>query len=222
MRRRVYIPEPVRTAIRAHVRERVEQSRGEFFSAAEDEDTLTGHLGARLQIPPQRVLLLEDELPGEWRWSITYKKFRGRGPKATETFLGADGIVELTVDSGFRIDQKTLLFQSKIGETGGTDLVRQALKLSTWREAAAVFSYTPDRFAAFTLDDVLEHRGRLPAASGTSLGEFLADEFLECLVGDDELRYDAVRRELTWRASNGAVGPANRCFASPWSQGSSA
>jgi hypothetical protein len=205
VRRRFYIPDPVGDAIRDHFQTAIERSRQEFFSAAEDEDALTGHLGARLEVPTQRVDVPDSEVSGPWKWSVRYTKFRGRGRDAPERFLGADGILELSVEMG-RTDMKTLLFQSKVGDgSGGRDLVAQALKLSTWREAAAVFAYSPDGYLAYTLDDVLEHRGQLRNAESVPLHEFLGGPFLGCVVGDDDLRYDARRRRLAWRAMNGEV-----------------
>src|SRR5580698_4137420 len=93
MRRSLYIPEPVRAAIEAHVRERLSEADQGFWSAAEDEDTYTGHLGALLRATERKVLV-----DGQaWHWSIEYTKFRGRGKRATESAVGADGIFEIRV-----------------------------------------------------------------------------------------------------------------------------
>jgi len=98
MRRRLYIPDEVKANIRAHLETAIQNTVEGFDSASEDEDTMTGHLGARLQVRVQRVMVPRpNEIPGEWRWAIKYYKFRGRGPAATERFLGADGIFELTL-----------------------------------------------------------------------------------------------------------------------------
>lgn len=205
MRRRLYLPEEVREDIGTHIREAVERARVAFYSGAEEEDALTGQLGGLLQIGNQRVFVPSNELPGVWTWSMSYTKFRGRGPRATESYLGADGLFELILRTGAHVDRKSLLFQAKIGGNGGRDLVEQVLKLSTWREAAIVVVYDPESFQAYSLDEVLAHQGALRGKPGSSLAELLAGDYLECTIGDDELVYDARRAALKWRAMNGEV-----------------
>jgi hypothetical protein len=64
-----------------------------FLSAAEDEDTFTGQLGALFGAGERKV-----EIDGQSRyWKIEYTKFRGRGKDATEAKIGADGIFEIRV-----------------------------------------------------------------------------------------------------------------------------
>ena len=173
MRRRMYIPDAVRDAIRDHVAAALDRAASEFDIRGEDEDTLTGHMGALLQVARQRVEVPPpDELPGVWQWAIKYTKFRGRGPGATERSSGADGIFELTLEIGGRTERKSLLFQAKVGARGGRDLVEQALKLSTWREAAVVIAYAPTGFTAFTLDEVLASRGGTPRGLGETTLRF--------------------------------------------------
>ena len=98
MRQRLYIPAQVKEAIAKHVETAVERARDGYSSAEEDEDTLTGDLGGNLRIRTQTVSVDQDQIRGEWKWGITYYKFRGRGRNATESMLGADGIFELTVE----------------------------------------------------------------------------------------------------------------------------
>jgi hypothetical protein len=176
-----------------------------FISANEDEDTLTGEVGAALRSGRRRVFVEQSslEVPATWTWEITYYKFRGRGPRAPESFLGADGIVELNVTIGSRQEQKSLLFQAKVAGHGGRDLLEQALKLSTWREAATIFIYGESGYRALSIDPVIASRGILQLDGGRPLNEYLGLDFLECLVGDTELQYDARRRRLAWRAMDG-------------------
>jgi hypothetical protein len=202
VRRNFYIPDEVQEAIRAHLRDAVAAARDEFFSSSEDEDSLTGHLGALLMTRGTQAVYAETnaEIPGVWRWRITYNKFRGRGPGATERFVGADGIIELSLDwGGDQPQSKTMLFQAKIGDDDRQGLTAQALKLSTWREAAAIFKYGVDAFSGYTVDEVLAAGGALRADRGRDLDSYLSDLFVPCHVGDDELQYDARRRLLSWR-----------------------
>jgi len=151
-------------------------------------------------------MVSEAQISGEWQWSINYYKFRGRGAGAPEKYLGADGIFELKLASGTRIDSKALLFQAKMEREGGARLLKQCIKLSTWREASFVANYAEGGFQAIPLDVVIGHRGRAVSfTNARPLEEYLGREFLDCLVGDDELRYDSQLRRLIWRAMNGEI-----------------
>lgn len=114
-RRNLYIPEEVKIKIREHISEKYKLSLDGYFSANEEEDTLTGDLGATLRIKNQKVFVRNSiaEIPGEWTWGIDYHKFRGRGPGATENKLGADGLFELTLELGRRVEKKHLCFNQK-------------------------------------------------------------------------------------------------------------
>ena len=172
-------------------------------SAAEDEDTLTGHLGANLQSGKRSVQVKSGDLSGIWKWSLDYYKFRGRGPRATEAYLGADGIFELSSVRFSIRERKSLLFQAKISETGKERLLEQCLKLSTWRESAFVMVYAPDGFFALSIDDVIQSRGDISSVRRRiPLEVMLGDQFLDCDVGDFSLRYEAKKHTLLWQAMN--------------------
>ena len=195
----LYVPERVRADMRERMESRIVKTISEFESASEDEDVLTGHLGANLTTHARQVYVPSPELPGYWTWSLRHRKFRGRGPGATEKKLGADGVIELTLDSPSGSRSKSMLFQSKMeGSSGARGLVEQCAKLSTWREAAAVFSYGKHGFQALTLDATLAAKGDLVRAKGAALSEFLAETFVGCEVGDTELRYHVEEKMLTW------------------------
>lgn len=206
MRRQIYLPTQVKDSIREHLSEACQAAVETYDSAAEDEDTLTGHLFSKLEVAKRSVLVQNAEIGGNWKWAFRYYKFRGRGPHPTENFLGADGILVLQLHNGTRVDAKSLLFQSKMKNASGPALLTQCIKLSTWREAAFVVEYTPSGFFAISLDDVILHRGRAESfRHSKSLPDYLGHEFLDCLVGDDELRYRARERQLVWRAQTGEV-----------------
>ncbi len=204
MGRPLYIPIEVKDAIAKHVQAAVERARTIYPLGEEDEDTLTGQLGGALSIGQQRVSVAQAEIPGEWKWSIKYYKFRGRGKGAAESIIGADGIFELKLDHGFRTETKSLLFQAKKEWTTDTSLFTQAIKLSTWREAAFVLNYTPKVFEAFQLDDVIRSRGkRSPNTVAEPLSKLVGYDFPDCKVGDTELFYDAVAKKLIWKDYQG-------------------
>lgn len=206
MRRKIYIPDEVRESIQDHVAKSVESAQDGYLSANEDEDTMTGHLGALLKIKKQRVSVVQSEINGEWKWSIDYCKFRGRGPNATEKLLGADGILELKLNMGFREEMKSVLFQSKMDLVKDANLAEQCVKMSTWREAAFVLNFTPTSFEAFSIDDLIRSHGKRPSnKSAIPLARYLSNYFVECLVGDSDLSYDARSRRLQWRTIDGEV-----------------
>ena len=195
-----FLPPEVVRSIEARLRRQELRALRTFASAAEDEDSMTSHVFGKLETERVRVLVRSGEVPGTWTWSFGYTKFRGRGRGATESYVGADGILEfaLIFGSGERV-KKGALFQAKMGGTGGSDLVRQAIKLSTWREAAFIVDYASDGISAISLDEVLRHGGRLTRSPHTDLASFIVKEFAACKVGDRELQYDAKLRRLFWR-----------------------
>lgn len=206
MRKPIYIPEVVINSISEHVDKAVTSAVDGYFSANEDEDTMTGHLGALLRIGPQRVRITQGEANGEWTWMIDYYKFRGRGARATEKILGADGILELSLDRPGGRDSKSVLFQSKLDWSRDDSLLGQCVKMSTWREAACVFNYTQNGFEAFRIDQVLRSRGRRNQVNDVyPLEKFLSTQFVRCEIGDADLSYDGQTRRLIWRAHSGEV-----------------
>ncbi|HEX8513706.1 MAG TPA: hypothetical protein VF688_11445 [Allosphingosinicella sp.] len=205
MRRPLYIPDAVQVDIANQVRRAVADTLIEFESAEEDEDAFTGHLGARLTTRRREVFADDQELPGAWTWSLQYRMFRGRGSGATEKRLGADGIFELGLHRKGFTETKSLLFQSKMGTAGGKDLVEQCAKLSTWREAALVLAYEPQQIRAITIDEALRTKGALQKAESTGLEDYIARLFIACHVGDNDLRYHATDRRLTWRTVSGEL-----------------
>ncbi|RYE24668.1 MAG: hypothetical protein EOP45_05580, partial [Sphingobacteriaceae bacterium] len=189
-RRNLSIPYEVKNSIKSHLKERCEIALEGYESASEEEDTLTGDLGATLRIKNQKVEVKEANLGnrGTWNWSMTYSKFRGRGPNATENVLGADGIFELTLNVGNIIEKKSIMFQSKKDWVFDPNILIQSIKLSNWREAAFVLNFTNSQFQAFDLDTVIAAKGNKPAVENSnSLETFLGQDFLDCIVGDVNL-----------------------------------
>lgn len=202
----LYIPDEVLLDIRERLASAMPSAVDGFLSASEDEDSMTGHMGAHLKTPTRTVQVRQSEVNGPWRWSLNYTKFRGRGPGATEKLIGADGIFEIHLESFGRVQTKALLFQAKMDWQRDKVLLGQAMLLSTWREAAVFLNYTPTVFEVFSIDSILRSRGvRADAKDALTLLEALSDYFLVCKVGSVDLKYDAVRRLLSWRDSKGII-----------------
>lgn len=204
MPRRLYIPKKVLDAIQAHLADAIQKSVKGFWSANEDEDTMTGHLGACLKTGTHTVEVDDAQINGTWRWFIDYAKFRGRGKGATENRIGADGIIELSLSWAGRTETKAILFQSKLDWKTDDALVKQAVLLSTWREASIVINYREKGFEALSIDSVLQSRGsRANAKDVLPLQEALNAYFLQCKIGNTDLSYDPRSRRLRWRAQSG-------------------
>jgi len=204
MPRPLYIPPEVKKAIVSHLRDAVPRAVQGFYSASADEDTLTGHLGALLKAGPRIVRVYNNERPRSWTWSIDYAKFVGGGRDASEHIIGADGIFELRIRTDQTIERKSLLFQAKKNWRKDSLILEQAIKLTTWKEAAFILNYTDNRFEAVDLADAIRRGGSKPG-DAISLDEYLGHWFLDCLVGDTDLSYDARARLLRWKTLSGEI-----------------
>jgi hypothetical protein len=202
----IYIPKTVKDALRSHIGSALAKATRGLSSAIEDEDAVTGHLGSALQITPeQKVFVREGDYVGEWTWSIDYAKLRGRGRRAAEATIGADGIFEIRLAQKDMVRYKSLLFQAKT-DWSGTDksLFEQVIKLSTWREAACVVNYRKPQIETFKIEDVIASRGKRQSSTvADSLENLLARDFLDCDIGDVNLFYDKEARQLIWRTMSG-------------------
>jgi hypothetical protein len=168
-----------------------------YWSAAEDEDSLTGDFGATLRTDFNK--LLDPRTGRVWVWRITYRKLRGRGPDATEKLVGADGILQIMVEHERRVFVKGLLFQAKNAWSTDKILRRQCSRLSPWGDAAVVFDYRPEGYDVYTVQQVVLSRGiRSLAGEPRPMASFLADSFVACKEGALGLYYRPSSRQLFW------------------------
>ena len=194
------IPPLVFEAIQRHIIGHTREAEKGWEAGQDEEDTLTGHLGASLQRDWSRPIVAGGET---WRWRARYKKFRGRGKGAFEKKSGADGIVQVELwqpDTETTV-YKSILFQAK-KTNGGRDGILVGQVRSMERIApggSAVFLYRREGFfgteGAALLRDVDAARSHLRDGPDR-LGPFLADRFLPCSVGLRGMYYDGVRRAL--------------------------
>ncbi|OGQ81379.1 MAG: hypothetical protein A3F90_12970 [Deltaproteobacteria bacterium RIFCSPLOWO2_12_FULL_60_19] len=191
------LPEPAYDAIREHLSQRAREAAAGWEGGSDEEDTLTGDLGATLrtdwsQLPPADGYL--------WRWRVRYKKFRGRGQGAFEKTSGADGILQIEITRGSEKHFKGVLFQAKkVGRLNG-DLASQLERMEQLAPGgSAVIEYGPTTYRAAPGKDYLQghatsHEQR--DAGFRPLSEFLGDSFLPCASGLRGMYYDAVRELL--------------------------
>ena len=194
------IPTQVVDAIRVHIEKAVRRSESGYPSAQEAEDTVTGALGENLRTPEEQFVNVSDtQAPGTWSWRIGYSKFGSGGGDSTESVVGADGILEVEVGSAEYNQRKSSLFQAKNSLRKDPRLVAQCAKLSLWREAAFVISYSAKGYQAYSIDDVLLARGALTQAqNAVPLVRWIVDVFMACLNGHLDLYYDKNQRRLYW------------------------
>jgi len=143
-------------------------------AGSDEEDTLTGDLGARLARNWSRPIRVDGN---QWRWRVTYKKFAGRGPGAFEAVVGADGIVQVEVmpfASAVAL-YKGILFQAKKTPLR-TDrrLIAQVHNMEhVTPGCAAVFEYGPRGYPAAAGTMLLQQMDQPTVAERTSsLGDF--------------------------------------------------
>lgn len=201
------IPDEVRADIAAHLRRGISEAVEDYWLASATEDALTAYLGKSLRQRERTVeVQTRQEVPRVWTWSMKYATLGSHGPKTAESYVGADGLFELTVDDSFSRRTKSLLFQAKKERDFSDRLLRQAISLLTWREAAIVIDYSPDAFHAFSVGEVILEKRSGVRAIGMPLDELLAERYLTCKIGDTALEYDAKRQVLSWKAkSDGRV-----------------
>jgi hypothetical protein len=190
-------PESLWHDIREHVATAGRTAPSGYWSAAEEEDSLTGDFGATLRTGSNK--LLDSKTGRVWFWRVTYRKIRGRGPDATERLVGADGILQILVAYERRVFVKGLLFQAKNAWSSDRLLRRQCSRLGPWGDAAVVFDYRPESYDVYTVQQVVLSRGiRSLAGAPRSMANFLADSFVACKEGALGLYYRPSNRELFW------------------------
>jgi hypothetical protein len=194
------LPREVTSAIAKRIRDAELASIADFPQTSKDEDSIVESFGSRLRCR-QRIVEVSSsnvyERQGQWKWSISHTRFRGRGHGALEKTVGADVIIELNVHDAFRYRRKSLLVQAKKNWTTDGKVFEQAARLITWREAASVINLTEGQFEAFNLDAVIQGRGKRPH-SFTHLSEFLTSQFVSGELGDDSIEYHPRYEWLQW------------------------
>lgn len=188
------LPEEVLTRIRDRYVTGVADAEAGFNYNDADEDSLTGALGQAIStsnVIRQRVG------KDRYEWKIYSRKIRGRGPRAPEKPLGADGIfqIEILDAHGHVVRRKGLPFQAKKGWSAADHrLVDQSKKLLKAAGTGIVIDLAPRGYTSCTLEDVIAANGHkreaLAADTVHPLGQVLGDDFLECTIGKVGLYFD--------------------------------
>ncbi|MDR0506086.1 MAG: hypothetical protein LBH32_04625 [Dysgonamonadaceae bacterium] len=193
----IIIPQEVKEKIKSHLNSAIKEAIAGFLSVYESEDTCTGDLFRLMKTKRARTVVVDDEKwGGKWKWSIDYNKFGSGGTGSTESILGFDGIFVLSIIRNGYVEEKTLLFQSKI-EWRKKDIYEQCKKMLPWLGAATIINYTEESFDTYKIEEVFNNLGE--KAEKSTLQETLSGDFLDCNIGDFDLHYDAIQKKLIWR-----------------------
>lgn len=200
------MPRDVFTTLASRVRDSGNVAHRGYEDFREEEDSLTGDLGAQIRQATDGIRVTGDG-GREWIVRTRIKKFRGRGDGALEKPTGADGIVQVEVldADGNLTAAKGMLFQSKKSRASLTDadLIEQVRRMQDLvPDASAVFEYSDGGYSAVSSRDFLRSveahsHNKIQRVQGKKpLGDFLSDTFLACNVGVGGLYYDSHRRRL--------------------------
>ena len=161
---------------------------------AADEDAVTGGLGQSLAICEPIEIVSNSK---RYQISISYRKVRGRGPRAPEKLYGTDGLIQLLVkDIADNIAAtKGLPFQSKMKWRGKDQkLYEQAGHMQERISGGIVIDFNPVKYMACTTKAAYTCEGDRKTADKygcmRSLGRILAQDFLNCSIGRRGLYFD--------------------------------
>lgn len=184
------IPPSVYNSIERHLIRAGHRAQDGFPSGAEDEDTLTGDMFRSLRRGWTTTGLTNGE---RWGWRVATRKFRGHGEGATESLIGADGIVQIEIFSSSTVLlRKGILFQAKKNwQHRDGNLAKQARLMERVAPlGSVVFNYEPDRYTAVPSTFVIGSEGSPAGMPIKRLGVFLGGDFLSCAVGRFDTYFD--------------------------------
>ena len=196
---RAQLPDDVLGELARQYRQAVARAEENYENNSADEDCLTGALSQSMADRVEGTLQHDGT---NYSWKTNLKKFRGRGAGALEKELGADAIIELSIidEDGDVVFRKSLIFQAKKNwRTRDKSLVGQVEKMANAATGSIVVDYRETGYTAVRSEAVLAANGAprsLSKGARESLGDMLADAFLECSIGGANLYYDAARARL--------------------------
>jgi hypothetical protein len=199
------LPVGLRTLIRDRYLAGVSDAQAKYPFSAGDEDSLTGALGNSISMPSQMIF---GDGQRQYEYQIFYHKIRGRGPRAPEKLLGADGIFQIDVNDERGRRRKGLPFQAKKGwRSADSNLLGQSRQMIETAGDGIVIDYRQDQYGACRAEDVVQHQANRRsidrARKVRPLGQMLADDFLDCTIGRPGLFFDPTTE--AWQAD--VIGP---------------
>lgn len=188
------LPSSLLTILRDRYLAGVSDAEEAFDQHSADEDSLTGALGQSLVM---KEPLTFDSGSDIYHVKIDYRKIRGRGPGAPEKRYGTDGFFQIAVmdAQGRAIRRKALPFQAKVNwRTKDRTLANQAASMQQHIGSGLVVDYSSRGYRACSAGLVIEAQGSRRTLDQKnqmrSLGQILANDFLNCTIGTRDLFYD--------------------------------
>lgn len=203
------IPDGIRHQIKQRIRDGSKNGETGWKNAPTSEDTLTGDWGGAMKTAwSERI----EDSGFFWRWRIQYRKLgAGNQHASEEKSTGSDGVFQIevrrfsvgvlpatstTVSLENVIEEylfaKGLLFQSKRSDSHDADkLLEEVQKIEKLTPGNGVyFEYGPTNYHAAFAQKIVDSKGSTKGVQLFRLGDFLADHFMECLVGVEGLYVD--------------------------------
>lgn len=187
------VPQDVIRRLKTHFTEKIEEAVARYRFNDADEDSLTGALGHALSTAKPIIVTVFDGMV--YSFSIGSYKILGKGPGAPEKRTGADGIIQIRVESdGKRLFEKGLPFQAKkLNRYHEAEVAPQAKDMLRTSGSGIVLRFSPDGYDAqdvrHTVAAQTDEEISTPsefAPLGTVMGEW----FLKCQIGKRGLSFD--------------------------------
>lgn len=189
------VPEKTFNQIKKHLIRNSRISARRWHSVKDEEDAGTGDFCGQLSSEWTKFNP-EDGQNGRWR--INYRKFGSRR-NSLESLTGADGIIQIAIFNSFGrpIFRKGLLFQAKKEPIKNkSELFEQIEKMDNFTptKGNSVFVFGENGYYGMTGSEYKKNPLNRDFDNQFSIGDFLADEFMECNVGIEDL-YFAVKSD---------------------------
>ncbi|HLP96136.1 MAG TPA: hypothetical protein VK168_18970 [Saprospiraceae bacterium] len=193
-----HIPDKLRLEIAEYLRTKCNNSYSSSWRRNKsDEDSISAAFFQSLAKDKERMFA-----DGKtWEWSIEYSTTSSRGPKPLETVIGADVIffIEIILPNN-NIYRKGILVQSKIKEK----MIRNSLEKQIQDmekfvpKCSVVLGYEENQFKSVIGVDYLKNKNKHWNSYSKTFCDFLADSFLECKYGVENLYYDFPQNEVRY------------------------
>ena len=187
------VPQGLIRRLKTHFTEKIEEAVGRYRFNDADEDSLTGALGHALSTP--QPIVVTAFKGAVYSFAIESYKILGKGPGTPERRTGADGIIQISVESdGKRLFTKGLPFQAKkLSRYCESQVVSQAADMFRTSRSGIVLRYGPNGYDACDVRHSAKEEidEEIPTPRGFApLGTVMGDWFLKCEIGSRGLTFD--------------------------------
>lgn len=186
------VPHGLIRRLKTHFTEKIEEAVGRYRFNDSDEDSLTGALGHALSTPQPIIVTAVNGVV--YSFAIESYKILGKGPGTPEKRTGADGIIQISVESnGKPLFAKGLPFQAKkLNSYQESEVAPQAKKMFLTSGSGIVLRFGPNGYDARDVrhsvaEEIVE---KIPTPRGfMPLDSVMGDWFLKCEIGRRDLSF---------------------------------